>query len=209
MAKSLKLKCLTDEHLEQHGLGPEHQGKIGVFDGEELIGVADAPEGWEPEGGDGDENDKQFAALSESIHEGRINLQQAGKLADAGRVSFATILEAQEAERRVEAAVKAGKVLPRNRAHALKLALSDAAAFGALIEQGRPAVDLRSHGHAGGGEQPTAQQALMAEVNAYAKDNKCSVGVALSEVTRRNPELWQQYSEEVVTAVESVAQEEE
>ena len=209
MAKSLKLKCLTDEHLEQHGLGPEHQGKIGVFDGEELIGVADAPEGWEPEGGDGDENDKQFAALSESIHEGRINLQQAGKLADAGRVSFAAILHAQEAQGRVEAAVKAGKVLPRNRAHALKLALSDAAAFGALIEQGRPAVDLRSHGHAGGGEQPTAQQALMAEVNAYAKENKCSLGVALSEVTRRNPDLWQQYSEEVVTAVESVAQEEE
>ena len=209
MAKSLKLKCLTDEHLEQHGLGPEHQGKIGVFDGEELIGVADAPEGWEPEGGDGDENDKQFAALSESIHEGRINLQQAGKLADAGRVSFSTILRAQEAERRVDVAVKAGKVLPKNRAHALKLALSDATVFSALVEQARPLVDLRSHGHSGGGEQPTAQQALMAEVNAYAKENKCSLSAALSDVTKRNPDLWRQYSEEIVTAVEAAAEEEE
>jgi phage I-like protein len=149
----------------------------------------------------------QFAALSESIHDGRINLLEAGKLADAGRVRFSTILQAQEAERKVEAAVKAGKVLPKNRAHALKLALSDAAAFAALVEQARPVVDLRSHGHAGGGEQPTAQQALMAEVNAYAKENKCSVSVALSEVTKRKPDLWRDYSEEIVAATEAAEEE--
>jgi hypothetical protein len=245
MAKSLKLKCLTDEHIEKHGLEPEQKGKIGVFDGEELIGIADGPEGWEPKDskgeGDGKDGKKlaevfaaeiglpgkslvdiaalvkrgaeapqdQFAALSESIHEGRIDLMEAGKLADAGRVRFSTILQAQEAERRVEAAVKAGKVLPKNRAHALKLALSDAAGFNALVEQAQPVVDLRSHGHAGGGEQPTAQQALMAEVNAYAKENKCSVGAALSEVTKRKPDLWRQYSEEIVTAVQAEPGEEE
>ena len=150
----------------------------------------------------------QFAALSESIHDGKINLVEAGKLADAGRVRFSTILQAQEAERKVNAAVKAGKVLPKNRAHALKLALSDATGFSALVEQARPVVDLRSHGHAGGGEQPTAQQALMAEVNAYAKENKCSVSVALSEVTKRKPDLWREYSEEIV-AVSEAAEEEE
>ena len=240
MAKTLKLTCLTDEHLEKHGLEPEQKGKIGVFDGEELIGIADGPEGWGPKDGNGKDGKKlaelfateiglpgkslvdiaamvrrgteapqdQFTALSESIHDGRIDLMEAGKLADAGRVRFSTILQAQEAERKVEAAVKAGKVLPKNRAHALKLALSDAAGFSALVEQAWPVVDLRSHGHAGGGEQPTAQQALMAEVNAYAKENKCSVGVALSEVTKRKPDLWRLYSEEIVTAVEA-AQEEE
>jgi phage I-like protein len=244
MAKSLRLKCLTDEHLEKHGLEPEDKGKIGVFDGEELIGVAPPPEGWGPKDGEGDGNGKeseklaelfateiglpgksfvdiaamvkrgreapqdQFAALSESIHDGRINLLEAGKLADAGRVKFSTILQAQEAARKVEAAVKAGKVLPKNRAHALRMALSDVAAFAALVEQGQPVVDLRTRGHAGGGEQPTAQQALMAEVNAYAKENKCSVSVALSEVTKRQPELWQQYSEEIVTAVEAAEEEE-
>ena len=241
MAKTLKLKCLTDEHIEKHGLEPELKGKIGVFDGEELIGVADGAEGWEAKHGDGEDVKKlaevfaseiglpgmsfvdiaalvkrgieapldQFAALSESIHDGRINLLEAGKLADAGRVSFSTVLRAQEAERRVDAAVKAGKVLPRSRAQALKLALSDAAVFSALVEQARPVVDLRSHGHAGGGEQPTAQQALMAEVNAYAKDNKCSLSVALSDITKRNPDLWRQYSEEIVTAVEAAEEEEE
>jgi hypothetical protein len=70
-------------------------------------------------------------------------------------------------------------------------------------------VDLRSHGHAGGGEQPTAQQALMAEVNAYAKENKCPLSAALSDVSKRNPDLWRQYSEEIVTAVEAAAEEEE
>jgi hypothetical protein len=241
MAKTWKLKCLTDEHIEKHGLEPELKGKIGVFDGEELIGVADFAEGWEAKHGDGEDVKKlaevfaseiglpgmsfvdiaalvkrgidapldQFAALSESIHDGRINLLEAGKLADAGRVSFSTVLRAQESERRVDAAVKAGKVLPKNRAHALKLALSDAALFNALVEQARPAVDLRSHGHAGGGEQPTAQQALMAEVNAYAKENKCPLSVALSDITKRNPDLWRQYSEEIVTAVEAAEEEEE
>ena len=241
MAKTLKLKCLTDEHIEKHGLEPELKGKIGVFDGEELIGVADGAEGWETKHGDGEDAKKlaevfaseiglpglsmvdiaalvrrgfeapldHFAALSESIHDGRMNLLEAGKLADAGRVSFSTVLRAQEAERRVEAAVRAGKVLPKNRAQALKLALSDATLFSALVEQARPVVDLRSHGHAGGGEQPTAQQALMAEVNAYAKENKCSLSAALSDVTKRNPDLWRQYSEEIVTAVEAAAEEEE
>ena len=205
MAKSLKLKCLTDAHLEVHHLPAEQRGKIGVFDGEELIGIADGPEGWEPKDGNGDSDG--FAALSESIHDGKINLVEAGKLADAGRVRFSTILQAQEAERKVNAAVKAGKVLPKNRAHALKLALSDATGFSALVEQARPVVDLRRYGHAGGGEQPTAQQALMAEVNAYAKENKCSVSVALSEVTKRKPDLWREYSEEIV-AVSQAAEEE-
>ena len=244
MAKTLKLKCLTDEHLEKHGLEPEHKGKIGVFDGEELIGVALPPEGWQPKDGEGDGDGKedkklaelfateiglpgkplvdiaaavkrgreapqdQFAALSAAIHEGRLNIVEAGKLADTGRVKFSTILQAQEAERKVEAAVKAGKVLPKNRAHALKLALSDAAGFSALVEESQPVVDLRTHGHAGGGEQPTAQQVLMGEVNAYAKEHKCSVSVALSEVTKAKPDLWRQYSEEIVVAVEAAQDEE-
>jgi len=242
--KSLKLKCLTDEHLEKHGLGPEHKGKIGVFDGEELIGVAPPPEGWGPAAGEDDgigENGKklaerfaaeiglpgtsfvdiaalvkrgreaqldQFAALSESIHDGRINLLEAGRLADAGRVKFSTILQAQEAERKVEAAVRAGKVLPKNRAYALKLAFSDTACFAALIEQSKPVVDLRAHGHAGGGEQPTAQQVLMGEVKAYAKEHQCSVSVALSEVTKTRPDLWREYSDEIVVAVEGAQDEE-
>jgi len=49
----------------------------------------------------------------------------------------------------------------------------------------------------------------MAEVNAYAKENKCSLSAALSDVTKRNPDLWRQYSEEIVTAVEAAAEEEE
>jgi len=150
----------------------------------------------------------QFAALAEAIHDSRINLIEAGRLADSGRLKFSTILAAQEAERRVEGAIRAGKVLPKNRGHALKLALSDGAAFSALIEQAAPVVDLRAHGHAGGGEQPTAQQVLMGEVNAYAKEHKCSVSVALSEVTKLKPDLWRQYSEEIVVAVEAGQEEE-
>jgi hypothetical protein len=237
------LKCLTDAHLEKHDLPAEHKGKIGVFDGDELLGVADdGPDGWVKKDGNGNGDGKnasellaaevgmagktpaeiaaavkrgleapvdRFAALSESIQDGRLNLVKAGKLADAGRVSFSTILQAQEAESKVDRAVKAGKVLPKNRAHAFKLALSDAVGFTALIEEARPVIDLRSHGHAGGGEIATAQQALMAEVNAYAKENKCSVSVALSEVTKSKPDLWREYSEEIVAVSQAAKEEQE
>jgi hypothetical protein len=244
--KSLRLKCLTAADIEKHGLPDSHKGKIGVFDGDEHIGTAEKPEGWEISEGDGNGNGTeardtqgsaafaaevgmagkplaeiaamikrgqeapldQFAALSEAIHDGKIDLVKAGQLADAGKVRFSSILAAQQAEVKVDAAVRLGKVLPKDRAHALKLALSDAAGFTALIENARAVVDLRTHGHAGGGEQPTAQQVLMGEVNAYAKEHKCSVSVALSEVTKVKPELWRQYSEEIVVAVEAGQEEE-
>jgi hypothetical protein len=45
-------------------------------------------------------------------------------------------------------------------------------------------------------------------VNAYAKEHKCSVSVALSEVTKLKPDLWRQYSEEIVVAVEAGQEEE-
>jgi hypothetical protein len=243
--KNLKLKCLTEADVEKHGLPESHKGKIGVFDGDEHIGTAEPPEGWqgpadptanEAAGADqgvpaqafasevglpgkslveiaamvkrgveaveaGFVPASSFAALSEAMHDGRLDIADAGRLADAGKVRFSTVLYAQEAERKVDAAVKAGKVLPKNRAHALKLALSDAAAFTSLVEEARPVVDLATRGHAAGGETPTAQQSLMAEVNAYAKENKCSVSVALSEVTKLRPALWRAYSEEIVTAV--------
>jgi hypothetical protein len=48
MAKNLKLKCLTDDHIEKHGLDLCDKGKIGVFDGDELVGMADDIAGWQP-----------------------------------------------------------------------------------------------------------------------------------------------------------------
>ena len=53
MAKNLKLKCLSDADLEKHELAAEHKGKVGVFDGDELVGMAEMPEGWGPEDAEG------------------------------------------------------------------------------------------------------------------------------------------------------------
>ena len=39
---------------------------------------------------------------------------------------------------------------------------------------------------------------LMGEVEAFAKENNCSLSVALTEVTKRNPDLWRVYSEQVM-----------
>jgi hypothetical protein len=228
MAKKLTLKCLGDADLEKDDLAAEHKGKIGVFDGGELVGMAEAIDGWKPK----DEKDGKklaelfaagiglpgkslveiaaavklgqeapldhFAALSEAISEGRLDLRKAGPLADAGRLSFSAILLAQEAEAKVDEAIGAGKVKPENRGHALKLGLSDAAGFKALIED---STRVGEPGEKGGGETRTARVDLMTEVNAYAADNKCSIAVALSEVTKRNPELWRSYSAEAVSTL--------
>ena len=77
------------------------------------------------------------------IHDGKLNLSEAGALADAGKLKFATILAAQEAERKVDGAVKSGKVLPKNIARPLlRVALSDGEAFTALVENARPLVGI-------------------------------------------------------------------
>lgn len=47
-------------------------------------------------------------------------------------------------------------------------------------------------------ESERLSQMLMADASVFAKENGCSLGVALSEVTKRQPEIWQAYSEAVV-----------
>lgn len=43
-----------------------------------------------------------------------------------------------------------------------------------------------------------ARVILMGEVEAFAKENNCSLAVALSEVTKQHPDLWRAYSEDVM-----------
>jgi hypothetical protein len=111
----------------------------------------------------------------------------------------------------VNEAIKTGRLLGKNRAIGLKLALCFSDAFATLVEAGKPVVDLRTLGHAGAGEdQPvTAQQEMMTEVNAYVKEHNCSAAVALSEVTKKNPGLWTRYNAEIVVVSGPGAEEEE
>jgi hypothetical protein len=50
-------------------------------------------------------------------------------------------------------------------------------------------------------ELETARAMLMGEVNAYAKDHRCPAGVALSEVTRLRPYLWERYSKALMRRI--------
>lgn len=42
---------------------------------------------------------------------------------------------------------------------------------------------------------------LAAEMNAYAKESHCSLSVALSEVAKANPALYQEYCEQITTII--------
>ena len=223
--KNMKLKTLSDEHIEKHGLDLCDKGKIGVFDGDELVGMAEDIAGWQPKKSKKELSEifasevgmpgkslaeialvaklveeqpvDHFAALSECIAEGQLDLAKAGQLADQGKVKFSSILLAEEAQGKIDDDIEAGKVLPKNRQHALKLMLSDPAGYAVLVTEGPAQLDLKTRGHSGGGEQPSATQTLMSEVNSYAASNKCSFAQALSEVSRAKPDLWKEYSKEV------------
>jgi phage I-like protein len=246
MLKQLKFKTLTDAHLEKHSLPASHKGKIGVFDGDELLGVSDdGPDGWVQKGDDDEEKAKAcelFASevgmagkalpdisamvkigqkhiaspisLFEMIEahlnsQDKIVMSELDAMVDSGKVRYSAVRRAEEAERKVTAAIKAGKVLGKNRRAALKLALSDAAAFDLFVNEAKPVVDLKTYGHADGGEQTTAQQAFLAEVNAYAKENKVSIRDATQAVITSKPRLWEEHSMEVVANVAPQAAEEE
>jgi hypothetical protein len=44
----------------------------------------------------------------------------------------------------------------------------------------------------------SGQVILMGEVHAFMKENNCSLAVALNEVTKRRPDLWRAYSDQVM-----------
>jgi hypothetical protein len=46
-----------------------------------------------------------------------------------------------------------------------------------------------------------ASLALASEMSAYAEEHRCSPAVALSEVAKRKPNLWQRYQEEIATTI--------
>jgi phage I-like protein len=133
------------------------------------------------------------ATFSES---GVINYTQARTLlseaeAQGKFVPAAEVFRAQ-AEHDLEEAVRAGKVLPRQRDDWRRIALSDLPAFRRLMNAQKPVVPLTPVGFAGtppGDVQ--AQVKFLAEQRM--RERQISFGQALSEIGREQPDLVQQY----------------
>jgi hypothetical protein len=103
-----------------------------------------------------------------------------------------------EVERELDAAVSAGKVLPRQRADWRKMALADLPTFRRIVGTQKPLVPLRPVGFSGTGpENAQAQVKILAEQRV--RERHISFGQALTEIGRELPELVQQYRRAVST----------
>ena len=189
----------------------EHAGKIGVFDGDEMIGLCDPLDEVTNDDNydnadDGDSNEAESQqqmherrslteAVRDIVTDGQINIALAEQRAERGELTMSGFLRAQKIQRLVEEAVRVGKVLPKQRAAFFAIALADYASAAAFLSDAQPVVDLRARGVSGDGAA-TAKEELEQAVSAYMTEHRCDRVKALTDVSRRNPELWERHKRE-------------
>jgi len=100
--------------------------------------------------------DAAFKLLaSECVKDGKLDREKMKLLARDQKATVEQFFTFEDAWGKVDAAVKVGKVLPKSREHALRIALSDAPAFDALMADAKAIVPLKATGLAGAGRQPS------------------------------------------------------
>jgi phage I-like protein len=97
-----------------------------------------------------------------------------------------------QVEQELEAAVKAGKILPRQRDDWRRIALADFPTFRKVLGMQKPLVPVEPLGFSGAGPTDVqAQVKFLAEQRM--RERHLSFGQALSEIGREQPDLVQQY----------------
>ena len=125
-----------------------------------------------------------------------ITLAQARSLlseaAARGKAVPASEVFRGQVEQELEAALKAGKILPRQRDDWRKIALADFPTFRKIVGMQKPLVPIEPLGFSGAGPTDVqAQVKFLAEQRM--RERHLSFGQALSEIGREQPDLVQQY----------------
>ena len=201
MAKKFSFRKLAE--------GPE-QGKFGLYKNGELLMDEGVPVVFDEEdfpspgddgetaGGAPEMRAREAARLAEIFREGRVDRGRAVELAESGQIRLDSVFRAQAAEKLVEQFIAEGKLLPRRRATAFRLALADEAGLRGLLSDARPMVDFTTRGLAGAPHLAgSAQRELDEMVEQWIAEHHTDYSAALTEITRRNPELWRRVSAEV------------
>ena len=203
--------------------GPE-QGKFGLYKNGELLMDEGEPVVFDEEEfpAPGDEGEtagaassaemraREAARLAEIFREGRVDRGRAVALAETGQIRLDSVFRAQAAEELVEQFIAEGKLLPRRRAAAFRMALADEAGLRGLLSDARPMVDFTARGLAGAPHLAgSAQNELDEMVEQWIAEHHTDYSAALTEITRRNPELWRRVSAEVSERTNLAAREDE
>jgi phage I-like protein len=167
--------CMSDEDLRQHAA--KH------------LGVN--PDDAEDEKETAREAQRHALLLTEVAKGGKIDSRKAIELADAGKITFADYIRAQEAEKMIDAAVREGKILPRHRAFFFRDALERPAEFAEYAKNAQ-AVKLGAVGF-GDSERPDVDQEVDLGVKKLMSEKKLDYASAYRQFCKDNPVLIEQY----------------
>ncbi len=162
--------------------------------------VEDTEESLEGEGDDGTENLKVAARearrraffLSEAVRKGRIDNQRASELAEAGKITLADYIRGQEAERLIESAIAAGKILPRDRAFFFHDALERPKEFQEYVRNAPPVIQLGTKGLGSADPLPVDEEVHLG-VKRLMSEKGLDYSKALKELLAANPSLGKRY----------------
>jgi phage I-like protein len=122
--------------------------------------------------------------------EGRLNFSEI----ETGEnvVIAGEVFHAMQVQGELDEAVKSGKILPAQRRHFEKLALSDLPAFREIVKSMKPQLSLSEHGLAGGEETGLDQieQTIDTKVHETMKSANLGYGAALKIVASENGDLF-------------------
>jgi len=130
--------------------------------------------------------------LSEVVRDGRLRVERALELAREQKISLADYVAVQAAERALDGAVAAGKILPRDRHFFFRDALERPREFQEYVEGATVTVRLGSDG-IGSGESVPVDQEVDLGARRVMIEQKISYGKALKALFRENPALEARY----------------
>lgn len=213
--KRLSIKPIPEgqEHAKDHAIFDETENEpLGFIPHDELVQYAARHLGANPDemedteeslsGANPEEAEKlrmtavearrRTLFLREAVRHGKIDNHLAGELAQTGRITLADYIRAQEAERMVDSAVSAGKVLPRDREFFFRDAMERPDEFQAYIRNAPPVVHLGAMG-IGSAEALPVDQEVHLGVKKIMNERGLDYAKALKEFLTANPGLGEKY----------------
>ncbi|HKS97584.1 MAG TPA: hypothetical protein VJV74_15825, partial [Terriglobia bacterium] len=130
--------------------------------------------------------------LSEAVRDGSLDNAKATELARRRRIALADYIAALEADRALSEAVRAGKILPRERRFFFRAALERPHEFAEYVRLAAPRVPLGSLGLASGGALGVDEEVRVRTESVMAEE-KLSYSKALKKVFAGDHELAARY----------------
>jgi phage I-like protein len=130
--------------------------------------------------------------LSEAVSASGLDHARAAQLARDGKITLDDFIGAQQADRRIDDAIRSGKILPRDRQFFFRDALERPGEFAQYIRQAGPVVRLGSMGIGSGGPMSVDDE-VRARTEQVMAEESMNYARALKKVLASDRELERRY----------------